>query len=119
MQTILGANGVIGRELSRSLREYESRIRQVSRTPRRVHESDELVGADLLEAKATADAVMAPLFYQRVARHMLPSRADADEAVARALVGLDPPARRRATSSRRSEERRVGKECRSRWSPYH
>src|SRR2546429_3759259 len=23
------------------------------------------------------------------------------------------------TSSRRSEERRVGKECRSRWSPYH
>src|SRR2546430_8609117 len=25
----------------------------------------------------------------------------------------------RATSSSRSEERRVGKECRSRWSPYH
>src|SRR2546430_5483430 len=24
-----------------------------------------------------------------------------------------------ATSCRRSEERRVGKECRSRWSPYH
>src|SRR5690348_18110764 len=24
-----------------------------------------------------------------------------------------------ATSTRRSEERRVGKECRSRWSPYH
>ena len=24
-----------------------------------------------------------------------------------------------ATESRRSEERRVGKECRSRWSPYH
>ena len=24
-----------------------------------------------------------------------------------------------AASSRRSEERRVGKECRSRWSPYH
>ena len=23
------------------------------------------------------------------------------------------------TSTRRSEERRVGKECRSRWSPYH
>ena len=52
------------------------------------------------DPKATADAVMAPLFYQRVARHMLPSSADADEAVARALVGLDPPARRRATSSR-------------------
>src|SRR5204863_4910121 len=25
----------------------------------------------------------------------------------------------KATSSTRSEERRVGKECRSRWSPYH
>ena len=24
-----------------------------------------------------------------------------------------------ATNSERSEERRVGKECRSRWSPYH
>src|SRR5687768_6442022 len=27
--------------------------------------------------------------------------------------------RRPAGESRRSEERRVGKECRSRWSPYH
>ena len=27
--------------------------------------------------------------------------------------------RRYALNSRRSEERRVGKECRSRWSPYH
>ena len=26
---------------------------------------------------------------------------------------------RRLAHSRRSEERRVGKECRSRWSPYH
>src|SRR3712207_8807323 len=26
---------------------------------------------------------------------------------------------RRAVGERRSEERRVGKECRSRWSPYH
>src|SRR3712207_7240427 len=31
-----------------------------------------------------------------------------------------PPARKRCWRlSRRSEERRVGKECRSRWSPYH
>src|SRR2546430_8858545 len=29
------------------------------------------------------------------------------------LDDLDPP------TKRRSEERRVGKECRSRWSPYH
>ena len=32
-----------------------------------------------------------------------------------APVGLDPV----ATTKPRSEERRVGKECRSRWSPYH
>src|ERR1051326_9632468 len=30
-----------------------------------------------------------------------------------------PPAPSRSTFSSRSEERRVGKECRSRWSPYH
>jgi len=30
-----------------------------------------------------------------------------------------PVARVRYESSERSEERRVGKECRSRWSPYH
>ena len=29
------------------------------------------------------------------------------------------PARGRVQRHRRSEERRVGKECRSRWSPYH
>src|SRR2546425_9099920 len=29
------------------------------------------------------------------------------------------PAHRLAETQRRSEERRVGKECRSRWSPYH
>ena len=29
------------------------------------------------------------------------------------------PADKKAKESERSEERRVGKECRSRWSPYH
>jgi nucleoside-diphosphate-sugar epimerase len=57
MQTILGANGVIGRELSRHLPAYTIRIRQVSRTPKRVHPTDELVSADLLDAKATSDAI--------------------------------------------------------------
>ena len=32
-----------------------------------------------------------------------------------ALMSLDPP----FVAEFRSEERRVGKECRSRWSPYH
>ena len=57
LQTILGANGVIGRELSLHLPQYSNRIRQVSRSPRRVNATDELLSADLLDAKATADAV--------------------------------------------------------------
>ena len=57
MQTILGANGVVGRELSRRLPEYADRIRQVSRSPRAVNATDELHSADLLDARATADAV--------------------------------------------------------------
>ena len=57
MQTILGANGVIGRELSRHLGQYTDRIRQVSRSPRPVNPTDSLVPADLLDARATADAI--------------------------------------------------------------
>jgi nucleoside-diphosphate-sugar epimerase len=57
MQTILGANGVIGRELSRHLPAYTDRIRQVSRSPRPEHPTDEIVRADLLDAAATAGAV--------------------------------------------------------------
>ena len=57
MQTILGANGVIGRELSLRLPQYTDRIRQVSRSPTRVNATDELVTADLLDATATSDAV--------------------------------------------------------------
>src|SRR2546428_9088189 len=47
----------------------------------------------------------------------------ADERGADALVArLEPCGRREQSASQRSErseERRVGKECRSRWSPYH
>src|SRR3989454_10990188 len=39
-------------------------------------------------------------------------RRDARDVVALRAVGL-------AAAENRSEERRVGKECRSRWSPYH
>src|ERR1035437_1958697 len=34
-------------------------------------------------------------------------------------VDLDKPSKLPGFSAERSEERRVGKECRSRWSPYH
>lgn len=57
MHTILGANGIIAQELSRALSAYGSSIRQVSRHPRRVNQTDEIFSADLQDARATADAV--------------------------------------------------------------
>jgi nucleoside-diphosphate-sugar epimerase len=57
MQTVLGANGVIGRELSFALGGRDENIRQVARTPRRVNATDETVAADLLDPEATARAV--------------------------------------------------------------
>src|SRR2546429_3636928 len=59
---------------------------------------------------------------------MIGATADAiDKAEDRALfrdamqkIGLETPRSKLANASElRSEERRVGKECRSRWSPYH
>jgi len=57
MQTILGANGVIGLELSKNLARQTSIIRQVSRHPKKVNPSDELVNADLLNYSETEKAV--------------------------------------------------------------
>ncbi len=57
LQTILGANGVIARELSRALAGRQIRLRQASRHPRPVNPNDETVAADLLDADATARAV--------------------------------------------------------------
>lgn len=58
MQTILGANGQIAVELARELhRAHTAELRLVSRSPRPVHDSDELVPADLLDAEQTASAV--------------------------------------------------------------
>jgi nucleoside-diphosphate-sugar epimerase len=57
MHTILGANGIIARELSRALASFTSDIRQVSRNPRKVNSGDEIMVADLLDGRATATAV--------------------------------------------------------------
>lgn len=58
MQTVLGANGQIAHELTRELyRGYTHDIRLVSRHPVAVHDSDELVPANLLDAEATSAAV--------------------------------------------------------------
>jgi len=57
MQTILGANGVIATELSKHLPSYNTPIRQVSRNPKKVNQSDELFSADLLDYSQTQNAV--------------------------------------------------------------
>jgi nucleoside-diphosphate-sugar epimerase len=57
MQTILGANGTIALELSKHLPQYTHKIRQVSRNPKKVNESDELVSADLLNYQQVEKAV--------------------------------------------------------------
>ena len=57
MQTILGANGVIAQELSKHLTTYTQQIRQVSRNPKKMNPSDELVKADLLSYEQTDKAV--------------------------------------------------------------
>src|SRR5256885_11680230 len=48
---------------------------------------------------------------------VVPVRADRVKQVGKLFVGMAVEDQRAAIS--RSEERRVGKECRSRWSPYH
>lgn len=57
MQTILGANGVIARELAGALRSHTDRIRLVSRNPKALEPSDETLAADVLDSRAVSDAV--------------------------------------------------------------
>jgi len=47
MQTILGASGSIGKLLAEELRHYTTRIRLVSRNPKKVNDTDELLPVDL------------------------------------------------------------------------
>lgn len=47
MQTVLGANGTIGSLLAKELTQYTSKIRLVSRNPKKVNDTDELFPTDL------------------------------------------------------------------------
>lgn len=49
MQTILGSGGAIGTELAKALRAYTDQIRLVSRNPKKINDSDEILSADLLD----------------------------------------------------------------------
>lgn len=57
MQTILGANGTIGSLLAKELVQYTDRIRLVSRNPRKVNETDELLPANLSNPSVVDHAV--------------------------------------------------------------
>lgn len=57
MQTILGANGTIGKPLAAELKKYTDKIRLVSRNPKRVNENDELFPADLSKPEEVDRAV--------------------------------------------------------------
>jgi len=56
-QTILGAGGAIGIELAKSLKEYTSDIRLVSRNPTKINSSDELFSADLTKKEDIFKAI--------------------------------------------------------------
>lgn len=57
MQTILGANGAIGTELAKSLKEYTDQVKLVSRSPRKVNDGDMLHAADLTNRQEVFSAV--------------------------------------------------------------
>ncbi|MEM7573888.1 MAG: NAD-dependent epimerase/dehydratase family protein [Bacteroidota bacterium] len=57
MQTILGANGHIGRPLAKELAQYTDQIRLVSRTPKAINPADQLYAADLFKREEVMQAV--------------------------------------------------------------
>jgi len=57
LQTILGAGGTIATELAKNLPQYTQQIRLVSRHPKRVNPSDEVMTADLFNAEQVLKAV--------------------------------------------------------------
>ena len=57
MQTILGAGGAISTELAKVLPEYTDTIRLVSRNPKKVNASDQLMAADVTDSEAVDAAV--------------------------------------------------------------
>lgn len=58
MQTILGSNGQIGQELAKELyQNYTQELRLVSRNPKKIHDSDQLYPADLLDFDETNQAI--------------------------------------------------------------
>ena len=75
----------------------------------------------VLPAYLTEGTMAAAKKKAKVKRKKAPARkpATGKKLVLKKKAPARKPAARRAAPASRSEERRVGKECRSRWSPYH
>ncbi len=57
MQTIIGSGGAIGKELAKALPRYTNKIRLVSRKPKKVNSTDEILAADVLNKNDLEKAV--------------------------------------------------------------
>ncbi len=57
MQTILGTGGAIGTALAKELSQYDSVIRLVSRHPKKVNETDEIMPGNLMDKQLTERAI--------------------------------------------------------------
>ena len=79
------------------------------------------------QIKALEAELGVPLFHRTTRRisltqageTLLPAAVAAFGEIERAIAGIRRAQKLLAITTTRSEERRVGKECRSRWSPYH
>ncbi len=56
-QTILGAGGAIGTELAKALAAYTTDIRLVSRNPKKINPTDELIAADLTDKNQVENCI--------------------------------------------------------------
>src|SRR5574337_2133539 len=103
---ILGGTGFVGSHLVQRLADDGHRMVLLSRNRERHRALGVLPGVNVRNADVYDDEALRQYF------------AGADAVIN--LVGiLNPSGPHTFQRAHRSEERRVGKECRSRWSPYH
>ena len=110
MQLAMVGLGRMGYNMATRLLRGGHRVAAYNRTFEKAEQLAREEGAQAVDSLAAA---VAALTAPRAVWLMLPAGAVVDEHVVE-LLGLLTPG-----DILRSEERRVGKECRSRWSPYH
>src|SRR5256885_14691689 len=111
---VLGASGYVGQELLRLLNGHPDAT--VAFATAESAAGEWIDGHELIKADDApwqeAEIILSALPHGVSARYVHEARAGGKRAV-------DLSADFRLSPEARSEERRVGKECRSRWSPYH